>query len=79
SNGRVQGAYYSFGGKPTDTVLVCEGFATGASLFAALGHPVAVAFNAGNLEAVALALRGKLPGVQIIVCADNDRFHAAGN
>jgi len=79
SNGRVQGAYYSFGGKPVDTVLVCEGFATGASLFAALGHPVAVAFNAGNLEAVALALRGKLPGVQIIVCADNDRFNAVGN
>jgi len=79
SNGRVQGAYYSFGGKPVDTVLVCEGFATGASLFAALGHPVAVAFNAGNLEAVALALRGKLPSVQIIVCADNDRFTAAGN
>jgi putative DNA primase/helicase len=79
SNGRVKGAYYSFGGKPVDTVLVCEGFATGASLFAALGHPVAVAFNAGNLEAVALALRGKLPDVQIIVCADNDRFNAAGN
>ncbi len=79
SNGRVQGAYYSFGGKPADTVLLCEGFATGASLFAALGHPVAIAFNAGNLEAVALALRGKLPAVQIIVCADNDRFNAAGN
>ncbi|MFK3738492.1 AAA family ATPase [Massilia sp. TN1-12] len=79
SNGRVQGAYYSFGGRPVDTVLVCEGFATGASLFAALGHPVAVAFNAGNLEAVALALRGKFPDVQIVVCADNDRFNAAGN
>lgn len=79
SNGRVQGSYYSFGGKPTDTVLICEGFATGASLFAALGYPVAVAFNAGNLEAVAVALRQKLPSVQIIVCADNDRFNSSGN
>ncbi|WP_167087047.1 AAA family ATPase [Massilia frigida] len=79
SHGKVKGCYYSFGGKPVDTLLVCEGFATGASLFAALGHPVAVAFNAGNLEAVALALRGKLPGVQIILCADNDRFNTVGN
>jgi len=79
SNGRVQGMYHSFGGKIHDTVLVCEGFATGASLFAAIGHPVAVAFNAGNLMAVAVALRRKLPDVQIIICADNDRFNAAGN
>jgi putative DNA primase/helicase len=79
SNGRVQGSYYGFGGKSPDTILLCEGFATGASLFAALGHAVAVAFNAGNLVAVARALREKLPAAQIIVCADNDRFNAAGN
>lgn len=79
SNGRVKGCYYSFGGKPVDVVLLCEGFATGASLFAATGYPVAVAFNAGNLEAVARVLRAKLPDIRIIVCADNDRFNAAGN
>ena len=79
SNGRIQGAYYSFGGKPRDVVLMCEGFATGASLFAATGYPVAVAFNAGNLKAVAVALRRKLPAVRIVVCADNDRFNEAGN
>ncbi|MDQ1923214.1 toprim domain-containing protein, partial [Massilia pseudoviolaceinigra] len=75
SHGKVKGCYYSFGGKPTDTLLVCEGFATGASLFAVTGYPVAVAFNAGNLEPVARALRGKLPGVRIVVCADDDRFN----
>ncbi|AXA92711.1 AAA family ATPase [Massilia sp. YMA4] len=79
SNGRVQGSYYSFGGRPKDTVLVCEGFATGASLHAATGHPIAVAFHAGNLEAVARAIRAKLPHVRIIICADNDRFNASGN
>jgi len=35
---------------------------------------VAVAFNAGNLKPVALALRGKFPDAKIILCADNDRF-----
>jgi putative DNA primase/helicase len=79
SHGRVKGCYYSFGGKPVDTLLVCEGFATGASLHAATGYPVAVAFNAGNLEPVTRALRDKLPGVRIIVCADDDRYSASGN
>ncbi|MGK5046843.1 AAA family ATPase [Janthinobacterium sp. GB4P2] len=79
SNGKVKGCYYSFGSKPADTLLVCEGFATGASLYAVTGYPVAVAFNAGNLEAVARVLHGKLPGIQIIVCADDDRFKESGN
>jgi putative DNA primase/helicase len=79
SHGRVEGCYYSFGGKPSDTVLLCEGFADGASLHQATGHPVAVAFNAGNMEAVARVLRAKLPAIRIIVCADNDRFNAQGN
>ncbi|MDY7579439.1 AAA family ATPase [Herbaspirillum sp. RTI4] len=77
--GKIKACYYSFGGKPTDTVLLCEGFATGASLHAVIGYPVAVAFNAGNLEAVAQVLRAKLPGIKIIVCADNDRFTEGGN
>lgn len=74
SNGKITGCYYSFGGKPVDTLLLCEGYATGASLHAATGSPVAVAFNAGNLEPVAKVLRDKLPDIRIIVCADNDRF-----
>lgn len=79
THGRMAGCYYSFGGRPINTLLVCEGFATGASLYADTGFPVAVAFNAGNLEAVARVLRAKLPDIRIIVCADNDRFKGAGN
>ncbi len=70
--GEVRGGYYSLGGKPGGTLLICEGFATGASLHEATGHPVAVAFSAGNLDPVALALRGKYPGVRLIVCCDDD-------
>ncbi|MEM4990884.1 DUF927 domain-containing protein [Collimonas sp. H4R21] len=77
--GRIEGGYYGFGGRPVDTVLICEGFATGASLHQATGHPVAIAFNAGNLYAVAKSIRAKLPAIRIVVCADNDRFAVTGN
>lgn len=79
SHGRVQGSYFIFGEDTSETVLICEGFATGASLFAAIGHQVVVAFNASNLVAVAKALRHKRPLAQIVVCADDDRFNITGN
>jgi putative DNA primase/helicase len=74
SDGRKIGNYFSIGrldGK-SGYLLVCEGFATGASLYEAKRKPVAVAFDAGNLLAVVEALHKKYPGVRIIVCADND-------
>jgi hypothetical protein len=69
--GRVKGCYYAIG-KPQGVLIVCEGFATGASIFECTGHAVAVAFNAGNLEAVAVALRRKYPDYKIVVAADDD-------
>ncbi|WP_423708813.1 DUF3987 domain-containing protein [Undibacterium sp. WLX3042] len=73
SDGKIKGCYHSIEGKPTSKLLVCEGFATGASLHEATGYPVAVAFNAGNLETVAAVLRSKLgDAIMIIICADND-------
>lgn len=75
--GRIRGCYFSIG-KPQGVLIVCEGLATGASIHEYTGHAVAVAFNAGNLEAVAVALRAKFPAIQIIIAADDD--HAtAGN
>jgi putative DNA primase/helicase len=71
SGGRVKGCYHAIG-KPTGKLIVCEGYATGASIHEATGHAVAVAFNAGNLSAVALALRAKYPKLQIIIAADDD-------
>jgi len=71
SGGRVKGCYFSIG-KPGDTLLITEGFATGASCHAVTGFAVAVAFNSGNLKAVAEALREKLPEARIVICADND-------
>ncbi len=71
TGGRIQGCYYSMG-RVHGAVLVAEGYATAASIFEASGHAVAVAFNAGNLEPVARAIRAKFPKLHIVICADND-------
>lgn len=70
--GRVQGLYACLGGPVDQHVVVCEGWATGKSLHAATGLPVAIAFSAGNLMAIALTMRGKYPAARITVAADND-------
>lgn len=66
------GNYHRFG-KNTERVLICEGFATGASLHEATGYSVAVAFDCGNLLAAAQAIRAKLPDAVLVLCADDDR------
>jgi putative DNA primase/helicase len=73
TGGEVAGGYHAIG-KPEGTLLICEGFATGASLREATGFAVAVAFNAGNLLPVAKAMREKFPALRIVICADNDQF-----
>jgi putative DNA primase/helicase len=54
-------------------VLLCEGFATGASLRKATGLPVVVAFDAGNLSPVAMAIhKAHRKDIKIALCADDD-------
>jgi putative DNA primase/helicase len=77
SGGRIKGCYFAIG-KLKGALIVCEGFATGASIHECTGHAVAVAFNAGNLEAVAIALRSKYPDLKIIIAADDDH-QTSGN
>ena len=74
SGGRVKGCYHAIG-KPAGLLIVCEGYATGASIHESTGHAVAVAFNAGNLEAVAVALHSKYPALKIIMAADDDHLN----
>jgi putative DNA primase/helicase len=71
AGGRVKGCYFAIG-RLNGLLIVCEGFATGASLYACTGHAVAVAFNSGNLAVVAAALRAKYPTLAIVVAADDD-------
>ena len=77
TGGRIAGCYFAMG-RLADSLLLCEGYATGATLHRATGQAVAVAFNCGNLPAVARALRTKFPKLRIVVCADNDTG-TAGN
>lgn len=74
TGGRVTGCYFSIG-NPKDAAALCiaEGLATGATIHEATGYPVAVAFNAGNLGAVAKTLRGKFHDLPLIVCGDFDK------
>lgn len=77
--GRVAGGYFGIG-KPDGAEALCiaEGFATGATIHAATGQPVAVAFNAGNLAAAAQALRERFPALRLVLCADDD-YRTADN
>ncbi|HEX2237134.1 MAG TPA: AAA family ATPase, partial [Gammaproteobacteria bacterium] len=72
-NGRVRGCYFGIGKQPDGLLCICEGYATGASIHEATGHAVAVAFNAGNLKAVAEALWAKYPDMRLVICADDDQ------
>lgn len=67
-----KGRFFLIGGIPDQLLLVAEGFATAASLHLATGLPVAVAFDAGNLLPVVLALREKHKRARILICADDD-------
>ena len=71
TGGRKRGCYFAIG-RPDAVLCVCEGYATAASIYEATGHATACAFDAGNLDPVARALRDKFPRLRLILCADND-------
>lgn len=79
SGGRVKSCYSPLGIITTGQPLyLCEGWATGATLHAATGHPVACAMNAGNLLEVGRHLQDRYPNTLLIVAGDDDR-QTAGN
>lgn len=67
------GHWYQIGSPHAGGVLLlCEGFATGASLHEATALPVVIAFDAGNLAPVAKALAARYRGARVLICADDD-------
>ena len=68
------GHYFMIGSpSASSTLLVAEGYATAATLHEATGLAVAVAFDAGNLQSVAKAIKKAYRGLnRIIICADDD-------
>lgn len=71
TGGRISGCYFAIG-KPLGSLLLCEGYATAATLYQATGRAVAACFSVGNLLPVARVLRIKFPQLRLIICADND-------
>ena len=62
-------------GKPGDRpIVICEGYATGASIHLTTGYAVLVSFDAGNLKPVAEIARRKFPTAEIIIATDNDAW-----
>jgi putative DNA primase/helicase len=76
TGGEKIGCYASFNkaGDSKEILYICEGFATAASIYEAVGVPVVVAFDAGNLKPVAEIIRAKYPSASIIIAGDNDQW-----
>ena len=74
AGGKTKGTYFTIGGKSSDeeVLCICEGYATGASIFEATGYPVAISFTASNLLLVAQSMRKKFPKARMVICADDD-------
>lgn len=67
--GRTAGGFFSLPARDErkdGPLLIAEGYDL------ATGYAVLIAFNAGNLEAVARAARARYPDREIMLCADND-------
>jgi len=53
-------------------LVLAEGYATGNTVAKSIGQPVIVAFDSGNLDAVARELRERFPDRLMLIAADND-------
>jgi Antirestriction protein len=57
---------------PASPLVLAEGYATAHTVAQATGKPVIVAFDSGNLDAVARELRERYPSRPMFIAADND-------
>lgn len=73
--GRITGGFHSIGNiLEVETIYICEGFATGVSIYESIHRPIVIAFNAYNLAPVSEAIKKRFPDKQIIICGDDDRW-----
>lgn len=72
------GTYFRFGDDQDSNfdgeIILCEGFATGATLQEGTQYLTFAAFDAGNLKNVGKFLRKKYPFARITIAADNDQY-----
>lgn len=72
--GRITGLFSVVGdlNQPA-SLLICEGWATAATLHSESSITVLAAMNAGNLQHVAKVARSQWPDADIVICGDDDR------
>lgn len=72
---KKQGCFHIIGAKTLHNLkefYICEGFATGATIYKALNKPIIMAVDAGNLENVVKKLSTLYSDRNITIFADND-------
>ena len=75
TGGKKQGNFFMIDQdkvKDSKTIYLAEGFATAATINIATDKPVAVSFDAGNIEHVLKNLKTTHPDKEFIIAADND-------
>jgi len=74
TGGRKRSCFFTLGvldgGK--NEIYICEGYATGYSLFKSTGKCVVIAIDAGNIKPVALDIRARFRDIKITFAADRD-------
>ncbi len=73
TEGQTKGCYFIIGDITNSYPLcICEGYATGASIYEATNYPTVIAFSAENLKQVAQLFRDRYNTRKIIICSDDD-------
>lgn len=74
--GKMRGGFHAIDGQHTlnaaKMIVICEGWATAASIREATGLPTVAAFNCRNLQPVAESIRESHPDAQIVIAGDDD-------
>lgn len=77
---RKEGCFQPVGGMEAlaraPALVIAEGYTTAAQVAEALGHATVAAFDSGNLESVARALKAKYPDKPVSTAGDDDRHLA---
>ena len=77
-DGKKSGNFFLLGQpEPGKPIIAAEGFATAATLREVTNQVVAVAFDSGNLNAVAMTLREQYEPGKLYIAADNDHVKEA--
>ncbi|PVZ82674.1 DNA primase [Serratia sp. S1B] len=75
-NARKEGCFHVVGGlealKDAPVLIIAEGYATAGSIAEATQYPTIAAFDSGNLEPVAKALKDAFPDKPIVIAGDDD-------